>query len=150
MQGLPQLGPAAQQLVAELSLRRLPVILLQCGVLCQRVEKIPVKADSRPFVYKFVKLPFISYAVRAYETEKRHQQVAAKQHGARVKVNAALMVDGADSPEPFLALLMQKLPHIIVPVVQIDAVILSHLHPLLNGNSRGPLGYRIDLQRVKQ
>ena len=150
MKRVPDLFSAGKKLRVSLPFRRLLIILLQRGMNGKGIQKIAVKADARPFVDELLKFYRIRPSVRADQAVKRLQQLCAQNHRAGVQIHVALRVHRSQRPQPFLALLVQEPAHIIVSVIQEDAVLLSGFHALLHGDRRRSLRVEINLQRVEQ
>ena len=65
MESLPDLLPAPKQLLADPALGRLLIILLQRRVLCERIQKIPIKTKPCRFIHKARVFFFIDSVVSA-------------------------------------------------------------------------------------
>ena len=147
---IPDFFPAAKQFFVNFSFCRFFIVLLQRGLAGKRVEKISVKADPRFFVDEFSKFIFIRLSVRADQSIQSLQKPGIKNYCPRIQIHVPMSIYRAQRTQPFFALLVQKLPHIIVPVIQEYAVLLSCLHIFLHGNGRRSLRIEIDLQGVEQ
>ena len=117
MQHLPDFRPAVFQLLAKASLRRLQIIFLQCRILRQRIQEIPVKTDPCPVVDESVK-PFPVHQISGCDQGKqRKKQLRIQHHRAGIQIHHALFIDSAERPQLFFGLLVQKPLYHTLPVV---------------------------------
>ena len=150
MKRIPYFFAAAKKLFVDLSFCRFFVVLLQRGLSCKRIEEIAVKADSGLFIYKFLKFGFIRLSVRADQPIQGLQKRHAKNHRSGIQIHVSMGIYRAQRAEPLFTLFMQELPHIVIPVIQEYAMLLSGFHIFLHGNGRRATRIKIDLQGVEQ
>ena len=150
MKCIPDFFPAAKQFFIDFSFCRFFIILLQRGLSGKRIEKISVKADPGFFIDEFLKFDFIRLSIRTDQPVQSFKKLNVKNYCPRVQIHIAMRVYRAQSTQTFFTLFVQKLPHVIVPVIQEYTVLLSGLHIFFHGDRGSSPCIEIDLKRVKQ